>query len=75
MTTSKTSIRCKLVVDDKIIHQEGKFKYLDTEMLRRRLRNQATRAMRAAAQFGGTNTYRRISKKTLMDMKRSDNIR
>ena len=28
MTTSKTPIRCKLVVDDIIIHQEGKFKYL-----------------------------------------------
>ena len=27
MTTSKTPIRCKLMVDDRIIHQEGKFKY------------------------------------------------
>ena len=31
MTTSKTSIRCKLVVDDKIVHQEGKLKYLEID--------------------------------------------
>lgn len=32
MTTAKTSIRCKLVVDVKIIQQEMKFKYLGTEI-------------------------------------------
>ena len=39
MTTSKTPIRCKHVVDDKIIHRKGnlntwELKSLDTEMLR-----------------------------------------
>ena len=32
MTTSKTPLRCKLVVDGKIIHQEMKFKYLGVEI-------------------------------------------
>ena len=52
--TPKIPIRCKLVVDDKIIHQEGKFKYLGIDIsgygdVETEVRNQAVRAMRAAA--------------------------
>ena len=59
MTTSKTSIRCNLVVDDKIIHQEGKVKQLgiDTSGYRdveAEVRNQAARAMRTAAHLNNT---------------------
>ena len=32
MITSKTPIKCKLVVDNKIIHQEGKFEYLGIDI-------------------------------------------
>ena len=54
MTTSKTPIWCKLVVDDKIIHQEGKVKYLGIDIsgygdVETEVRNQAARAIRAAA--------------------------
>ena len=54
MTTSKIPIRCKLVVDDKIILQEGKVKYLEIvifgyENVETEVRNQAAGAMRAAA--------------------------
>ena len=48
--------------DDKIIHQEGKFKYLEMYVsgywdVEVEVRNQVARAMRATVQFGGTNTY------------------
>ena len=54
MSASKTTIRCKLVVDDKIIHQEEKFKYLGMDIsgyrdVETEVRNQAARAIRAAA--------------------------
>ena len=59
MTTSKTPIRCKLVVDDKIIHQEGKVKYLGIDIsgygdVETEVRNQVTRGMRAAAHLNDT---------------------
>ena len=54
MTTSKTPIKCKLVVNDKIICREGKIKYKGINISGRRdieteERNQAARAMRAAS--------------------------
>ena len=47
-------IRCKLVVDNKIILQEGKFEYLRNDTcgygdVETEVRNRAARAMRAAA--------------------------
>ena len=53
MTTSKTPIRCKFVVDDKIVHQEGKVKYLGIDKsgywdVETEIRDQAARAMRTA---------------------------
>ena len=54
MTTFKTPIRCKLVVDDKIIHEQRKFEYLRIDIsiygdVETEVRSQAARAMRAAS--------------------------
>ncbi|XP_057652376.1 uncharacterized protein LOC130891569 [Diorhabda carinulata] len=54
MTTSKTPIRRELVVDDQIIHQVMKFKYLGIEIsgfgdVENEVRKQTTKALRIAA--------------------------
>lgn len=53
MTTSKTPIRCNLVVNDKIIQQETKLKYLGIELpgygdVEAEVRQQTTKAMKIA---------------------------
>ena len=66
MTTSKTPIRCKLMVNDKIMHQERKVKYLRIDIsgygdFEVEVGNQAARAMRTVAHLNdaicGTSTY------------------
>ncbi|XP_057652398.1 uncharacterized protein LOC130891588 [Diorhabda carinulata] len=52
MTTSRTPIRCKLIVDDQIIHQVMKFKYLGIEIsgeVENEVREQTTKALRISA--------------------------
>lgn len=59
MTTFKIPIRWKLAVDDKIIQQEIKFKYLEVEIsghgdTETEVRNQSTKATRRAAYLNNT---------------------
>lgn len=71
MTTSKTPIRCKLAIDDKIIHQEVKFSYLGIEIscfgdIESEVRGQAIKAARTASQLNDTifrNKYLRTESK------------
>ncbi|XP_057654786.1 uncharacterized protein LOC130893037 [Diorhabda carinulata] len=54
ITTSKTPIRCKLVIDDQIIHQVMEFKCLGIEIsgfehIENEVREQTTKALRIAA--------------------------
>ena len=71
MTTSKTPLRCKLVVDGKIIHQEMKFKYLGVEIsgygdVETEVREQTNKAARIAACLNNTiwrNKHMRIETK------------
>ncbi|XP_045463812.1 uncharacterized protein LOC123673370 [Harmonia axyridis] len=59
LTTSKIPIRCKLAVDDKIIQQEMKFKYLGIELsgygdIELEVRQQTNKALRVAGCLNDT---------------------
>lgn len=59
LTTSKIPIRCKLVVDDKIIQQEMKFKYLGIELsgygdIELEVRQQTNKALKVAGCLNDT---------------------
>lgn len=59
LTTSKIPVRCKLVVDDQIIQQEMKFKYLGIELsgfgdVESEVRQQTNKALRVAGCLNDT---------------------